>query len=161
MPDNLSRRAFLTLTGIAGVGTVIGLSACSTTKMSDQEKQKAFLAKLRAEKKYKEKKIEVGDNFFSPQEASVEAGTIVIWTNTGHAIHDVMWDETNTKHTSNGHDDSSKTKDDFTSDTLGRGDINVWLFDTPGVFSYYCHYHGGPQRGQWGSITVSESKIQE
>jgi|GEM_PF-2577747 len=144
----ISRRKFL---GVLGIGAVaVALPGCTTTKTSDQAAQKKLLADLRAEKKYKEKKIDCGDNYFSPKEASVEAGTIVIWTNIGRNIHDVM-DDMGSDHSDNKEATEHK---DFTSDTLRRGDIHVVLFDTPGEYFYHCHFHGGPKRGQWGSITV-------
>lgn len=142
MSQFVSRRTFISILG--GSLAVVGLSACATTKRSDQDAAKQKLADLRALDKYKEKKIDVGDNYFSPQETTIEPGTIVIWTNVGRSIHDVVQDRT-----------PENKADDFTSDTLRRGDIHVWLFEEPGEFGYHCHFHGGPKRGQWGTLTVS------
>ena len=154
MDNFISRRHFLGVLGCClAVPTV--LASCSTTKREDQAKQKLKLAELRATKKYKEKKIEVGDNFYSPKETTIEAGTIVIWTNTGRVIHDVMADDPDG--TSENHDMDSMKETDFTSATLQSGDIYVRLFTKPGKHFYHCHFHGGPQRGQWGSITVSST----
>ncbi len=122
----------------------ITFASCSTTKSSDQKSVKEQLAELRATKKYDEKKIKIGDNFYEDKEAKVEAGTIVIWENKGNVIHDVMADKPN-----------DKNMDDFSSDTLHSGDIHVALFEEPGTYYYHCHFHGGPKRGQWGSITVT------
>ena len=58
-------------------------SSCSTTKSSDQSAAKAKLSKLRATKLYKEKKITIGDNYFSPKSLTIEPNTIVIFTNEG------------------------------------------------------------------------------
>jgi plastocyanin len=99
-----------------------------------------------------EKKITVGDNYFSPKKVTIEPGTTVIWTNKGTAIHDVMQDDPL---------DESKphipeAMKDFSSDVLRSGDIHVVLFSEPGTYYYHCHFHGGPQRGQWGVITVKD-----
>ena len=142
--SSISRRKFLSALGIGALAvTVVG---CTTTKRSDQSAQKKLLADLRATKKYKEKKIDCGDNYFSPQETTVDVGTIVIWTNIGRNIHDVM-DDLGT---------SKKDHKDFSSDTLRRGDFHVTLFEKPGKYYYHCHFHGGPKRGQWGAVTVKE-----
>lgn len=141
----LSRRTFLrALSGMTLLGLV---SACSTTESSDQDEQKRKLADLRASKKYKEKKIEVGDNYYSPKQTTIEEATFVVWTNEGRSIHDVMWDDT----------DLDRKSEDFTSDTLRAGDIHVFLFEKPGTYFYHCHFHGGPKRGQWGSIKVNST----
>lgn len=151
----LSRRDFITLIG--GLSLAGLLAACTTTKASDQDAMTSKLEKLRAAKKYKEKKIEIGDNYYSPKETEVDAGTIVIWENTGRSIHDVMSDDSTMDHDSNSHDMSKMGDEDFSSDTLRNGNIHVALFDKPGKYFYHCHFHGGPQRGQWGSITVNST----
>ncbi len=145
--DNLSRRSFLTVVG--GATLLFGLGACSTTELSDQEAQKTRLAQLRAEKKYKEFTVEIGDNFFAPQIAEVEPGTIVIWDHVGRSIHDIVWDDRQSKDTT--------AEQDFTSEVLRGGDIHVWLFEEPGTYNYHCRYHGGPKRGHWGAIKVSST----
>lgn len=134
---------------------VMGCTSPSTKK--DQDAEKAKLEKLRATKKYKELKIEIGDNYFSPKEVTVDANTIVIWTNKGSNLHDVMWDNrpmSDHKTTSDGDLVPNDDEVDFTSKTLKTGDIHVTLFTYPGKFPYHCHFHGGPKRGQWGEITV-------
>lgn len=140
--QSFSRRQFVGILGGAAVATF--LIGCSTTKTSDQAAEKKKLEDLRATKKYLEKNIAIGDNFFDEKETTIEAGTIVIWTNEGNIIHDVMVD-----------DPDDKRMEDFSSDTLRSGNIHVVLFEEPGKYFYHCHFHGGPQRGQWGSITVN------
>lgn len=153
MAENfLTRREFiLTMGGLVLVGV---LSACTTTKSSDQDAVAKEIKDLRSTKKYKEKEIEVGDNYYSPREITVDAGTIVIWENAGRSIHDVMSDDLKDDHSG---DSGPKSENDFTSDTLRSGDKHVWLFEKPGKYYYHCHFHGGPRHGQWGSITVSST----
>ncbi|MFN8016244.1 MAG: plastocyanin/azurin family copper-binding protein [Acidimicrobiia bacterium] len=131
------------------------LSSCATTKTSDQAAQKQKLKELRAEKKYRETTIEMGDNYFKPQEIPVKPGTIVIWKHVGRAIHDVKWDGAQI-HISKEAPSTKNDKHDFSSDVLKPGDIYVWLFTETGKYYYHCHFHGGPQSGQWGLITVKK-----
>lgn len=155
----ISRRAFLqiSIAGIVG-GAAFVTTGCKTTNASDQDSQRALLRKLRAEKKYKEKEIEVGDNYFLPKETSIDAGTIVIWTNKGNFLHDVVPDD-DESHDSSHNSSKGETKErSFKSDTLKSGNIHVFLFEEPGTYSYHCHFHGGPNRGQCGSITVKATE---
>lgn len=137
---------------ISATLTIIGCTSPSTKQ--DQDAEKAKLEKLRATKLYKEQKIEIGDNYFSPKEVTVEEGTIVIWTNKGNMLHDVRWDNAPASDHIGGDIKADLKNKDFTSKTMGTGDIHVTLFDKVGKFPYHCHFHGGPKRGQWGEITV-------
>lgn len=119
--------------------------SCSTTKQTDQSSEKKKLAELRAKKIYKEQEIEIGDNYFSPKEVTIEPNTIVIFKNAGISIHDVLGAD-------------AKTKKILSSDDLSSKNIYVALFTDEGEYSYYCHYHGGPMRGQYGIITVKVKK---
>ena len=141
---------------LGGGSLAVLVAACSTTKGSNQAAEKDKLKELLAEKKYKEKRIEIGDNYYSPKETTIESGTIVTWENIGRSLHDVMWDESGEGQNSS--EASTKpSKQDFSSETLKVGDIHVALFETPGTYFYHCHFHGGPQRGQWGSIKVNST----
>ena len=61
---------------------------------------------------------------FEPKELTVTAGTIVEWTDEGG------------RHTVEADDGS------FKSDTLTLGGKFEHKFDTPGVYAYYCTFHG-------------------
>ena len=86
-------------------------------------------------KQYKELEIEIGDNFFSPKEATVEEGTIVIWTNKGNMLHDVRWDNAPASDHIGGDIKADLKNKDFSSKTMGTGDINVALFDKVGKYT--------------------------
>jgi len=141
---------------VGGSSLAVLLSSCSTTSTSDQKAEKLKLENLRAEKKYKEKTIEIGDNYFSPKQTTIDAGTIVIWKHIGRSLHDVIWDEAEDSPSSS-EPETTNTMKDFSSETLRSGNIHVALFDVPGKYFYHCHFHGGPQRGHWGSITVDST----
>ena len=119
-------------------------SSCSTTKSSDQSAANAKLSKLRATKLYKEKKITIGDNYFSPKSLTIEPNTIVIFTNEGFSLHDVK-------------DDKVKTNI-LNSEVLKSKNIYVALFTKEGEYGYHCHFHGGPKFGQYGTIIVKAKK---
>lgn len=110
-------------------------------KRRTKKRKRKNLPNFAQRKNIQKKKIDVGDNYFSAKNATVKPGTIVIWTNVGQAIHEVMADKPSSTF-------------DFTSDVMRRDDIHVALFTKPGKYYYHCHFHGGPQRGQWGVITV-------
>ncbi|MDP2726904.1 MAG: cupredoxin domain-containing protein [Dehalococcoidia bacterium] len=79
--------------------------------------------------------ISMSDNFFQPQILSINAGTMVVWTNGGNAPHTTtsgaaLWD----------------------SGTISRGQTFSRTFDTPGTFPYHCIFHQGS--GMVGTITV-------
>lgn len=152
--NEFSRRNFLTILGESSLAVL--LAGCSTTTSSDQDSENIKLEKLRAEKKYKEKNIEIGDNYYSPKETTIDAGTIIIWKHIGRSLHDVVWDDAEEGSISSVAENANLMKD-FTSETLRSGNLHVALFDIPGKYFYHCHFHGGPQRGHWGSITVDST----
>jgi plastocyanin len=75
---------------------------------------------------------------FVPKAITVAAGTVVTWRN-----------DDNTTHTA--------TADDklFNSGDLGQGGQFSYTFTKPGVYPYYCVWHGAPGgQGMSGTITV-------
>jgi plastocyanin len=83
-------------------------------------------------------KVEVGDNFFKPQELEITAGTKVKWTNTGKILHSVT---------------PNKGKK-FGKSSLAKGKSYSYKFKKPGTYAYYCTFHGSPGKGQHGTIVV-------
>lgn len=82
--------------------------------------------------------IKISNFQFEPKELTVAAGTIVEWTDEGG------------RHTVEADDGS------FKSDTLTAGGQFNHKFDTPGVFPYYCTFHGDKQvTDMAGVITVT------
>ena len=85
-------------------------------------------------------KIEVGDNFFDPEEVEIPAGTKVTWTNDGKILHNVV----------------STKGAKFGTKTLARGKSYSYKFKKPGKYVYYCSFHGSPTGGQRGTIVVTK-----
>ena len=73
---------------------------------------------------------------FTPPEITVPVGTTVTWTDTGG--RHTVW-----------------TEDGYLkSDTLLTGNTYQKTFDKPGVYEYFCDFHGGKGTGMSGKITV-------
>ncbi len=79
--------------------------------------------------------IEVGNNFFDPDERTVTAGTTVIWTwvSTGAISHSV----------------ESTGAPGFTSSATktGNGQTHSVQFTSPGTYTYQCAVHGAAMSG--------------
>ncbi|MGE5297775.1 MAG: plastocyanin/azurin family copper-binding protein [Acidobacteriaceae bacterium] len=85
--------------------------------------------------------VTIGDDFFTPQNISIPAGTTVTWANSGTMAHTVTAD--------NG---------SFNSGTLNPGMSFSETFPTPGTFPYYCQFHGARGGiGMSGMVTVTSS----
>jgi plastocyanin len=81
------------------------------------------------------------DNTFRVPEIEVEAGTEVLWINRGRNEHDV------------------EPVDDRQDWGVGKeafvpGDEYRHVFDTPGVYDYYCTLHATPDAGMIGRVVV-------
>ncbi|HKP84626.1 MAG TPA: DUF420 domain-containing protein [Blastocatellia bacterium] len=84
--------------------------------------------------------INISNFQFEPKEVTVPAGTTVEWTDVGG------------RHTVEADDGS------FKSDTLVAGGKFEHKFDQPGVYPYYCEFHGDKHGQEMaGVITVTES----
>ena len=80
--------------------------------------------------------VTVGNNFFSPVDISVPAGTMVTWTwAAGDTTHNVTFD------------DGSATSPTQTSGNFQR------TFTAPGTFAYHCSIHGAAL--MHGTVTVT------
>ncbi len=84
--------------------------------------------------------VKISNFKFDPQELTVKAGTSVEWTDEGG------------RHTVEADDGS------FKSETLTAGGRFEHKFDTPGVYAYYCAFHGDKHGVDMaGTITVTPS----
>jgi len=83
------------------------------------------------------------DNSFIQQDIEIEAGTKVNWINGGRNDHNVL------------PVDESLTWG-VDRDTFVPGTQYAHLFDTPGVYPYYCSIHGTTEVGMVGTVIVTE-----
>ena len=83
------------------------------------------------------------DNSFIQQDVEIEAGTEVNWINGGRNDHNVL------------PVDESLTWG-IDRDAFVPGTEYAHVFDTPGVFPYYCSIHGTTEAGMIGAIIVTE-----
>lgn len=78
--------------------------------------------------------ITVDDNFFDPEDLTVEVGTEVVWVWQGRIGHDVVGDG-------------------FRSSVLVEGEF-THTFDEPGTYPYVCTLHPGME----GTVYVVETE---
>lgn len=83
------------------------------------------------------------DNSFIQQQIEIVAGTEVNWINGGRNDHNVL------------PVDESLTWG-VDRDTFVPGTEYSHVFDTPGVYPYYCSIHGTTEAGMIGAVIVTE-----
>ncbi len=83
------------------------------------------------------------DNSFIQQDIEIIAGTKVNWINGGRNDHNVL-----------PVDEAQNWGVD--RDTFVPGTEYAHVFDTPGVYPYYCSIHGTTEVGMIGSVVVTE-----
>ncbi|MGB3736565.1 MAG: plastocyanin/azurin family copper-binding protein [Ilumatobacter sp.] len=83
------------------------------------------------------------DNSFIQQQIEIEAGTEVNWINGGRNDHNIL------------PVDESLTWG-VDRDTFVPGTEYAHVFDTPGVYPYFCSIHGTTEAGMVGAIVVTE-----
>ncbi len=83
--------------------------------------------------------VEALDNVFAEQIVRIQPGQTVEWTNEGHMPHTVTADDGS-----------------WDSGDLQPGASFSRTFDTPGIYTYYCRYHGSPGAGMIGTVAVGD-----
>jgi plastocyanin len=86
--------------------------------------------------------VQIGDNFFDPQEIRIDVGDTVVWDGGGVRPHTVTSDE-----------------DLFDSGRMQASDEFEFTFEKKGSFYYHCTLHGNPQRGMYGVVMVGPPKV--
>jgi len=82
------------------------------------------------------------DNVFTPEILRVEPGEAVEWTNDGRSPHTAEADDGS-----------------WDSGNLDPGQEFTHTFAEPGVYSFFCRYHGRPGRGMAGTIVVGDAPL--
>ena len=83
--------------------------------------------------------VEALDNVFAEQIVRIQPGQTVEWTNEGHTPHTVTADDGS-----------------WDSGDLQPGASFFRTFDAPGIYTYYCRYHGSPGAGMIGTVAVGD-----
>lgn len=82
--------------------------------------------------------VSIRDNYFSPNNLTVNVGTTVLWQNNGSMTHTVTSDNNY-----------------FNSGNINSGGSYSYTFNTVGTFPYHCIFHGSSGgSGMSGTITV-------
>lgn len=81
------------------------------------------------------------DNSFNPKEATIEAGTEVVWENRGRNEHNIIPEDADAEW-------RVETED------FPQGATASHVFLEPGTYRYYCSIHGTIDRGMPGVIVV-------
>jgi len=74
---------------------------------------------------------------FEPPSASAKVGDVIEWTNTGTAVHNVVFDNQAVP----------------SSDSMNQGDTFEIKFTKPGTYTYVCKFHEASNMR--GTITVT------
>src|SRR5210317_2637765 len=91
--------------------------------------------------------IRVVDDEFSPKVIRVEPGTTVIWESGGANDHNVIASDGSWQ---------AISSDYFEYGIITKGDQYEYTFDEPGVYEYYCPYHGTNNKGMVGTVIVGD-----
>ena len=86
--------------------------------------------------------ISIIDNAFGAGIVRIQPGQSIEWSNDGNSPHTVTADD--------GSFDSGNLEPDATYTTA---------FDRPGVYPYFCKYHGAPGVGMTGIVVVGDAEI--
>ena len=91
--------------------------------------------------------IRVVDDEFSPKVLRVEPGTTVIWESGGANDHNVIASDGSWQ---------AISSDYFEYGIITKGDQYEHTFNEPGVYDYYCPYHGTNNKGMVGTVIVGD-----
>ena len=91
--------------------------------------------------------VKVVDDEFSPKILRVDPGTTVIWESGGANNHNVIASDGSWQ---------AISSDYFEYGIITKGDQYEHTFDEPGVYEYYCPYHGTNNKGMVGTIIVGD-----
>src|SRR6056300_2098063 len=91
--------------------------------------------------------IRIVDDEFSPKVINVPVGSTVIWESGGANNHNVIASDGSWQ---------AISSDYFEYGIITKGDQYEYTFDEPGVYEYYCPYHGTNNKGMVGTVIVGD-----
>lgn len=86
--------------------------------------------------------VTMKDNVFAPRRVTIDPGATIRWSNEGYNEHNIIPD---------------KKKAKWGDKLIGIGEEYEYKFNEPGVYEYFCSFHGAPGLGMFGSITVKNA----
>lgn len=89
--------------------------------------------------------INMQNSIFSPQNLNISVGDKVQFVNMDGFQHTVDWDSPGSPANSGNINAMGSPGDKYTTPAM----------NTPGTFNYHCAFHGAPNTGMHGSITIS------
>ena len=91
--------------------------------------------------------IRVVDDEFSPKVINVPVGSTVVWESGGSNNHNVIASDGSWQ---------AISSDYFEYGIITKGDQYEYTFDEPGIYEYYCPYHGTNNKGMVGTVIVGD-----
>ena len=91
--------------------------------------------------------IRIVDDEFSPKFINVPVGSTVIWESGGANNHNVIASDGSWQ---------AISSDYFEYGIITKGDQYEYTFEEPGVYEYYCPYHGTNNKGMVGTVIVGD-----
>ena len=91
--------------------------------------------------------IRIVDDEFSPKVINVPVGSTVIWESGGANNHNVIASDGSWQ---------AISSDYFEYGIITKGDQYEYTFEEPGVYEYYCPYHGTNNKGMVGTVIVGD-----
>ena len=91
--------------------------------------------------------IRIVDDEFSPKVINVPVGSTVIWESGGSNNHNVIASDGSWQ---------AISSDYFEYGIITKGDQYEYTFEEPGVYEYYCPYHGTNNKGMVGTVIVGD-----
>ena len=91
--------------------------------------------------------IRIVDDEFSPKVINVPVGSTVVWESGGSNNHNVIASDGSWQ---------AISSDYFEYGIITKGDQYEYTFDKPGIYEYYCPYHGTNNKGMVGTIIVGD-----
>lgn len=129
-------RRRLLKTGVAGIGSLIGLSGCIGGGGDSGGGVEGDVA------------VGVGDYYFDPKEVSIEQGETVTWKFEAptHNVSAVP-DHADYNSVPEGAEPFASYEGDNTFETVEEGETYSHTFETPGTYEYVCVPHKTSMKG--------------
>ncbi|MEY3362112.1 MAG: hypothetical protein RL531_1831 [Actinomycetota bacterium] len=135
----LRRIAALVTAGAVGFGGITAVAGAAGAATGTRPRAPEVGAAARPGAAYNELTVTMVDNVNAPRTATINPGTTIHWANEGRNEHNVK---------------PNRAGAGFGDDLIGVGEEYQHTFQTPGVFGYYCSFHGTPGKGMYGTVIV-------